>query len=206
MYLLMMLGEILNSKVKKGQIYTILGVGLACLEVFFGLYFLNHNFFIKLFGTSFFYRMDRLINFTESSSYQISNALLGIGSSGAFGMGLTSSKVYIPEVTTDFVFDLTICNFGYIAGIFVILIYSFILLNLYNENKHCKKYLYKSMIGGIFFMMLFQVVEHVCMNLSLTPITGITLLFLSYGGYSLISYFMLFGLVLKITTSNSSYS
>lgn len=206
MYLLMMLGLLLSSKVNKKQVALISFIATTAVGSFLALYFLNGEMFLDIFGTSFFYRMDRLLSFKNSSSYQLNNALIGIGTSGTFGLGLKSSKIYIPEATTDFVFDLTLCNFGYIAGILVTILYAFILVWLYNSISKTKKPVEKCILSGLFSMMLFQVAEHILMNLGLTPITGITLPFLSYGGSSLISYFMLFALVIKITTNNSSYN
>lgn len=206
MYLLMLFGLLCESKIPWKYTFFIISSGVLFLILFFVLYFFESDLFIELFGTSFFYRIDRILSFKDASSYQISNALIGVGASGLFGFGLKSSKIYVPEVTTDFVFDLTILNFGSIMGIIVVGIYTYILWNLFKEIKECKKQEDKLILSGIFFMMLFQVLEHILMNLGLTPITGITLPFLSYGGSSLLSYFMLFGIVLKITTNNSSYS
>lgn len=202
MYLLMMFGFLMSSKVNKKYIVFIILTGIVLLSGFLALYFFKSDLFISLFGTSFFYRMDRLLSFKNSSSYQLNKALIGIGAAGPFGFGLKAHKIYIPEVTTDFVFALTICNFGYIAGIVVVLIYTFILFMLYREIDKTKKRVNKCILASIFYMMLFQVGEHILMNIGLTPITGITLPFLSYGGSSLLSYFMLFGLVLNIITKD----
>lgn len=202
MYILIMFGCILASKIKKRYLIIILSCALIFLGIFLGLYFLKKNLFIDIFGTSFFYRMDRILSFKNNSSYQLTNALIGIGASGLFGMGLTSTKIYIPEVITDFVFDLTILNFGYLLGIFVVLIYTFILIIIYREIYYSKKYLYRCILSGIFWMMLFQVFEHILMNIGLTPITGITLPFLSYGGSSMLSYSMIFAVIFIIINKN----
>ena len=206
MYLLIMFGMLLASRIPNKGITIFFIIAGILLGGFLSLYFFKKDLFIELFGTSFFYRMDRLLSFKNNSSYQLSNALIGIGASGPFGLGLTNSKIYVPEVTTDFVFTLSVCNFGYVMGIFIILIYAYLLLRLYKEITISKKYIHRCVLSGIFWMMLFQICEHIFMNLGLAPITGITLPFLSYGGSSLISYFMLMSLILKITTSNSSYS
>lgn len=204
MYLLIMVGAILASKIDKKYIILTTILFLLGLSVFFGVYIFNKDLFIDLFGTSFFYRIDRLLKFTNNNSYQLDNALIGIGASGPLGLGLTNYKIYVPEITTDFVFTLTILNFGYIMGILIILIYGYLLFKLFMEIKKTKKYVYKTILSGIFAMMFFQVCEHIFMNLGLTPITGITLPFLSYGGSSLLSYFMLLALVLKISKINIS--
>lgn len=206
MYMLMTLGALLSSGIPKKYTAILLFSGTLFLVAFLGLYFLNGELFTKIFGISFFYRMDRLLSFKNASSYQLEQALIGIGSSGVKGFGLKSSKVYIPEATTDFVFALSICNFGIIIGIVIVILYAWILYEIWKSGKNAKKMSEKCISYGIFAMMAFQVGEHILMNLGLTPITGITLPFLSYGGSSLLSYFMLIGLILKITTNNSSYS
>lgn len=206
MYMLMTLGAILSSKIPKKYTVILLSTSTIFLVAFLGLYFLNGELFTKIFGVTFFYRMDRLLSFKNASSYQLEQALIGIGSSGVKGLGLTFSKIYIPEASTDFVFALSICNFGLIMGITIVILYAWILYEIWKVGKSSKRPAEKSIAYGIFAMMSFQVGEHILMNLGLTPITGITLPFLSYGGSSLISYFMLIGLILKITTNNSSYS
>lgn len=206
MYLLLMFGLIWASGINKKYPLVLLSAGIMFLLLFFGLYFLNGELFTKIFGVSFFYRIDRLMSFKNASSYQLNNALIGIGASGLFGFGLRHPKIYIPEATTDFVFDLTICNFGIIVGILVAFIYAILLKNIYKLLRKTEDKMDRSILAGILFMMSFQVAEHIFMNLGLTPITGITLPFLSYGGSSLISYFLLFGLIMKITTNSSSYN
>lgn len=206
MYILMMFGLLWASGMSKKYPLILIGSALIFIVFFFGLYFLNGDIFTRVFGLSFFYRIDRLISFKNVSSYQLNNALIGVGSSGLFGFGLTHPKIYIPEATTDFVFDLTICNFGLIMGLFIAIIYGILLKNIYRVLNKTANRMDRTILAGILFMMSFQVSEHIFMNLGITPITGITLPFLSYGGSSLISYFLLFGLILKITTNSSSYN
>ena len=206
MYILMMFGIIFASNIDKKYPLFLISVGLIAIVLFFGLYFLNGDLFTRIFGLSFFYRMDRLLSFKNVSSYQLRQALIGVGASGLFGFGLTHKKMYIPEATTDFVFDLTILNFGLLVGIVVVTIYASIIWMLSKNLKNSRRELDKCIISGTLFMTIFQVFEHILMNLGLTPITGITLPFLSYGGSSLLSYFLIFGLILKITTNSSSYN
>ena len=149
--------------------------------------------------------MERLVDFKNNTSYQLSNALIGLGASGILGFGIKSSKIYVPELITDFAFDLTTFNFGYMMGISICLVYTFLLLKVFSKTS-TKNTFYKTFYSASFALLLYQVTEHIFMNLGLAPITGITLPFLSYGGSSLVSYFMIFALLLKKATNSSSHS
>ena len=91
---------------------------------------------IDIIGTSFFYRVERLLSFTNGSSLQLENALVAIGSANFFGSGLGKVNIYIPEAPTDFIVAFTISNFG-ILSIIIILI-SFLLIDLYLINLYFK--------------------------------------------------------------------
>ncbi len=168
---------------------------LISLTFFFLFYHFKQNLFISLFGTSFFYRMDRLSAFTNNSSYQLNNALIGMGNSSLFGK-FPHIGIYIPEAITDFAFSLLISNIGFIGiSIFLIINISFniILIRLYNHSMGVMK----SIIFIFLIMKIIQESIHEFMNVGLFPITGITLPFISYGGSSLISYFLILGLILS---------
>ena len=64
--------------------------------------------------------------------------------------------------------------------------------DIYNLKK------YKFFVIGLFGLFLYQQIQHMFMDVGLLPITGITLPFVSYGGSSLISYFILFGILFNI--------
>ena len=191
----------MTTKRKKLIIWAGFFMSLICFS-FIYLYFTNQKVFIDLFGTSFFYRMDRLVDFKNNTSYQLSNALIGIGASGITGLGIKSSKIYVPELITDFAFDLTAFNFGYMMLICVSLTYTFLLIKIFSKTNTTNSF-YKLFYTSSFCLLLYQVTEHIFMNLGLAPITGITLPFLSYGGSSLVSYFMILSLLLK--NSNKKY-
>ena len=153
--------------------------------IFVYLYLFQIDLFISLFGSSFFYRLDRFKNLFDS--YQLNMALIGISNSKLFGI---DSLVMVPEVSTDFVFTLFIMNFGFIGLIFYIsinLIFYYLLIRIYKNSVGITKE-----ISYLFLIMKFvQEFIHIGMNVGILPITGITLPFISYGGSSLLSYFIL---------------
>ena len=179
---------------KKYYIFLFSLLGVVCLSYFY-FYFFQSELFIKIFGTSFFYRTDRIINFIDSSGYQLNNALIGIGNGGIFG-NLDNYVIYIPEAITDFMFANLLTIFGFIGGIVVVILFCYLNMKLIRDIKSINKHKY--FVIGLFGLFLYQQIQHIGMNIGLLPITGITLPFISYGGSSLISYFILFGILLNI--------
>ena len=163
--------------------------------MFLGLYFLKQDLFIKIFGTSFFYRVERLITFKTMSSYQLENALIAMGSSSLFGTGLGNVSIYIPEAPTDFVFAFTISNFGYFTGFLILICYLFMDIFLINKICHMKKNTIKYILISFTSIFIFGQIINIGMNLGLVPIIGIPLPFLSYGGSTLIIYFLFLSIV-----------
>lgn len=193
-YLVIFFSIFISIGLKKRYYIGLFGLASIAIGIYFYLYFYQSDLFIDVFGTSFFYRTDRIINFTNGSGYQLENALIGIGNGGILG-NFNDFVVYIPEAITDFMFANVLTMFGFVGGIFVILLFVLIDLNLISDiNISNNKYF----IIGLFGLFFYQQVQHIFMNIGLLPITGITLPFVSYGGSSLISYFILFGILLNI--------
>lgn len=186
------------SNIKKRWFIYLIILIIIFAFLFFYLYFYQKNIFIKYFGTHFFYRMDRLIDFKSQNGLQLENALISIGSSGLKGSGINKVMLYFPEAPTDFIFSLTLSNFGLIGG-FIVLI-NYILLDLFlsfkiKENNYSYNNLF---IAGFLGMFIFQQMQNILMNIGLLPIVGITLPFLSYGGSSTLVYFVCLGIILKL--------
>lgn len=167
--------------------------------IFLGIFFLNKDLFIDIFGTSFFYRMDRILNWTNSTGLQLTNGITAIGSAGTFGHGFDKTPLYFPEMQTDFIFAVFTSNFGFIGAIIligIIIYYDISIMNLANKSYNNND---KLSIAGIISILLFQQIWNICMTIGLLPIMGITLPFISYGGSSLISYMILVGMLFNIS-------
>ena len=165
------------------------------LGAFFYLYYTQQDLLVKLIGTSFFYRVERLLNFQKG--LQINNALTAIGSAPFFLWNLNENRLYIPEAPTDFAFSLTANTFGIVGIVITLLCYFIIdiyLLKVWNEKKKVKENYFCSGFLLMFFVNQFQ---NILMNIGLIPIMGIPLPFLSYGGSTTIVYFLFLLIVLK---------
>lgn len=197
-YFLIAITVLLVAGVKKYW-FVILGIIIILLlGTFILLYIYNQEILINLIGTSFFYRVERLITFSTESSYQLENAIIAMGSASVFGSGLNKVSLYIPEAPTDFIFAFNISNFGIISGIIVILCYLLIDIFLINKYLTVKQKQIKLVLISFISIFFFQQFINIGMNLGLLPIIGIPLPFLSYGGSTIIIYFMFLGIILNI--------
>ena len=173
--------------------------------IFLGLYFLKSDSFIKIFGTNFFYRIDRLLDWQNGDGMQLGNALTAIGSSGLFGFGLRKTPIYFPEAHTDFIFSVYASNFGLIGAILLIGLLIFFDLKIINVGFKSEKHSYKYIIAGVIGMLLYQQIQSIGMNIGVLPIVGITLPFISYGGSSLISYMIMAGIIFNLSNLTMRY-
>ena len=170
---------------------------------FLMIYFFKENLFINIFGTSIYYRLDRIFNWQTGSGLQLENALAAIGSAGWFGHGFNKTPIYFPESSTDFIFAVFACNFGLIGALVLILIIIFLDANIILLAKKNILDTDKYIIAGIVGMLLFQQIQNIGMTVGLLPITGITLPFVSYGGSSLLSYMLIVGILLNISVKKT---
>lgn len=199
LYLLLLLAVFLVSGIKKRWFGISFFLILIFCGSFFYLYFFKQDTLIQWIGTSFFYRMDRILHFHDGSSMQLTNALTTIGNAGFFGHGIQKKLLYVPEFPTDFAFTLFLSVFGFLGGF--LLLFLFFTLNCYFINKlfTVKDTEKKCFLHGFVFIFLFQQMQNILMNLGLMPIMGIPLPFLSYGGSNMIVYFIFIGIILNIT-------
>lgn len=172
------------------------GVGMGG---FLGLYFFKEDIFIKIFGSSIYYRLERLFDWQTGSGLQLENALAAIGSSSLVGYGFNKTPIYFPESSTDFIFGVFASNFGFVGICLLLGIILYFDLSIIRLARRRISDTDKYILIGIVAMLLFQQVQNIGMTVGLVPITGITLPFISYGGSSLLSYMMIVGIILNIS-------
>lgn len=170
------------------------------------IYFTNENLFIKIFGSSFFLRVDRLLDWSNKSGYQLENSLTSIGSAGLFGHGFNNNPLYFPEAHTDFIFAVYASNFGLIGSLILISLIAFFDIRLILIAIRTKDNINKYIIAGIIGMLIYQQIQNIGMTFGLMPITGITLPFISYGGSSLLSYMIMVGIIFNISNESLRYT
>ena len=206
MYLIITFTMLFIGGFRKRWFVITLSVIILLLSAFIGLYFIKQDLFINIFGTSFFYRMDRLLNWSNSSGLQLTNSLTAIGSAGFFGHGFNNTPIYFPEMQTDFIFAVFTSNFGLIGALLLIILITYFDINLITAVNKTTNMYDKYAIGGIIAVLLFQQVYNISMTVGLLPIMGITLPFISYGGSSLLSYMFLLGIIFNVSNESLRFT
>lgn len=199
MYLIIYVAMIFASGIRLRWFISAFIVGSLLLGGILWLYFYKENIFISIFGSSIYYRLERIFDWKSGSGLQLENALAAIGSAGLFGHGFNHTPIYFPEASTDFIFAVFASNFGYIGVVVLLLIIAYLDFNIILLARKKTTDTNQYVIAGIIGMLLFQQVENIGMTVGLLPITGITLPFVSYGGSSLLSYMLLVGLILNVS-------
>lgn len=154
------------------------------------------------------YQKQRILTFLNPShdplgtSYNAIQAMIAVGSGmfigKGFGQGTQSGLRFLPESHTDFIFATISEELGFVGGLILILAFGVLLYRIYlivknSEDKFTR--IFSTMVFLIIFVHFFI---NVGMNLGIVPIVGVTLPFVSYGGSSLLSNFILLGFLFSI--------
>lgn len=132
----------------------------------------------------------------DNKGYQITQSLFAIGTGGWFGMGLYQGMPYkIPVVEKDFIFSAISEELGGIFALCIILICLGCFLQFMMIAGSMQALFYKLIAFGLGMVYLVQVFLTVGGAIKFIPSTGITLPFVSYGGSSVLSTFILFGVI-----------
>lgn len=133
------------------------------------------------------------------AGYQIIQSIISIGSGGLFGKGyLGGSQTrleYLPVRHTDFVFSVLGEELGFIGGAIVIALFAFIIYRGLQIAAKCRSTFLGTLAWGVVTIIFFQTVVNIGMTLGLMPVTGLPLPFVSYGGTSLVFFWILIGLL-----------
>jgi len=135
----------------------------------------------------------------QRAGYQIIQSIISIGSGGIFGKGFLSGSQtrleYLPVRHTDFVFSVLGEEIGFVGGLIVLGLFAFILYRGLRIATRCRSSFMGMVAWGVVTIIFFQMVVNIGMTLGLMPVTGLPLPFMSYGGTSLIFFWVLIGML-----------
>ncbi|MDD5469579.1 MAG: putative peptidoglycan glycosyltransferase FtsW [Candidatus Peribacteraceae bacterium] len=139
---------------------------------------------------------------SESIGFQIRQALIAIGSGGFFGVGYGKSVQkfgYLPEVQADTIFAAMAEELGFVRLLIILGMYSIFVWRGYRIARTAPDRFGFLVATGITTWIAVQTILNIAVNVSLFPLTGITLPFISYGGSSLLALLMGVGVLLNIS-------
>lgn len=138
----------------------------------------------------------------NGKAYQIVQSLFAMGSGGVLGSGLTYGfPTFIPEVHTDFVFAAIGEEMGFLGAAAVLLTYMLLLYRAFSIAIYSQNSFQQLTVGGLATFLGLQTLLIIGGVTKFLPLTGITLPFISYGGSSLISNFILLGILYAASES-----
>jgi len=150
------------------------------------------------------YQKQRLLVFINpqadpvGAGYNVIQSKIAIGSGKFFGRGWLrgpqSQLNFIPIKYTDFIFSVICEEFGFVGGLFVVLIYYILIMEILKIVKLCKFTGGKMLAAAISTVIFIQFIINVGMTIGLLPVTGLTLPLLSYGGSSIIFIMIIIGI------------
>ena len=136
------------------------------------------------------------------AGYNLLQARIAVGAGGLFGQGwlhgLQGQLGFVPERATDFVFAIFAEQFGLLGSLVLLAVFGTLLIRLLRTAAVASDRFGRLVAGGVFVMILVQVVENVGMNIGLLPIAGIPLPLISYGGSATITTMAALGLVQSV--------
>jgi cell division protein FtsW len=154
------------------------------------------------------YRLQRIYAFLDpwqdplNSGFQGIQSLLAIGPSGLFGHGFGQSRqkfLYLPEPQNDFIFSIIVEEMGFLGAIVLIGLFFLFLYTGYRLAINAPTKVGFYAIAGLQSMIGFQIFLNIGVVIGLFPVTGVTLPFISYGGSSLLSTWLIVGLILRFS-------
>jgi len=160
------------------------------------------------------YQKQRFLNFINPTdplgfSYNAIQSSIAIGSGmlfgRGFGQGTQSGLKFLPERHTDFIYATLAESLGIFGAGLVLLCFSFLLYRIFYISLRVNDPFCKLFCVVAFFLILSQFFINIAMNIGLLPIVGISLPFVSYGGSSLLSNFILLGLISSISRDVDSH-
>ncbi len=133
--------------------------------------------------------------------WQQAHSIMGLASGGPLGTGLGSSKQKwgnLPEAHTDFIFSVIGEELGLLGTLAVLSLFGILILGIFRVALRADNSFERYVCAGIGCWFAVQVILNVGTVISVIPVVGVTLPFISYGGSSLLATFVAIGFVLGV--------
>lgn len=155
------------------------------------------------------YQKQRILTFLSpesdplGSGYQVIQSKIAIGSGGFSGKGYlqgTQSQLdFLPEHSTDFIFSVLAEEFGFIGVLFLFLLYGLIIYRCLKISLSTNDNFAKLLGASLTLTFFIYIFVNIGMISGLLPVVGVPLPFMSYGGTSLVTLMISFGLIMSVS-------
>jgi rod shape determining protein RodA len=195
-YIVILFGMLFVAGLSYKLLFGFIGAGLASLPLLW--FFVLEDF-----------QKNRILTFFDPSrdpmgaGYNVLQSMIAIGSGQLFGKGLLkegamSQLDFIPEKHTDFIFSVTAEALGFVGAALLVVLYALLIFRTLSLARKAKDKFGSLIIMGVLSMVMFHIFENIGMSMGMMPVTGIPLPFMSYGGSSMFTNMISFGLVLNV--------
>lgn len=149
------------------------------------------------------YMLNRILIFLEpdtdpATNFNVEQATIAVGAGGLMGKGWTLGSQnqlrFLRVRHTDFIFSVIAEEFGMIGAAFVAFLSFFVVWRILRIADMARDQFGRLIALGVATIVFFQVFINIGFNLSILPVTGLTLPFVSYGGSSLLTMMAAIGL------------
>ena len=166
---------------------------------------------------SYYQKQRILVGFTPEADpqgfgYQVLRAKEAIGNGGLWGMGYLSGTLSqnpaasaLPKRHTDMIFAVLAEEFGFIGVAVYLILFCALVIRILHLASRARGYMGSYICIGAAAVFIFQGVENLGMCMGLLPVIGLTLPFLSYGGSSVLSLFLLLGVTESVAAHRVKY-
>lgn len=136
-------------------------------------------------------------------------SVFAVGSGKIWGKGFLDGTQnlfnFVPEHWTDFPYSVWAEEWGFVGSVFLLAIFAFLLVWTLNVALSARDRTGAVICVGVAAMTFWHVVVNVAMVLGAAPVVGVTLPFISYGGSSLVTFFLAMGLVANVSLRKHGY-
>jgi rod shape determining protein RodA len=153
------------------------------------------------------HRIEMLLDPTKDAlgkGYHTIQGMIAVGSGGILGKGYLNGTQthldFLPERTTDFIFAVYAEEFGLIGNIILLLIYAFVVSRGFVITANASTYFTRLMAGSITLTFATYAFVNMGMVSGILPIVGVPLPLVSYGGTSMLTLLLGFGVLMSIQT------
>ncbi len=137
----------------------------------------------------------------EGDSYQVEQAKIAVATGGLLGKGPGNStqRNFLPHPYSDFIYSIIIEEYGYLGGVFVLLLYVILLHRAVVIVTKIPQTFGAFLTIGVAFSLVLQAMINMAVNVDVLPVTGQPLPLVSMGGTSIWFTSLSIGIILSVS-------